>query len=390
MLQRPVHLVCASISILVPCVLSASRLALAGEQPDSRAVLGVPTIDLASDRARRTIIDREPGVYLGHPTTVLLEDQKTILCVYPRGHGRGAIYLRRSHDGGRTWSGRLPTPANWETSLETPTIHRTVDASGKRRLVVFSGLYPIRRAVSEDDGKTWTPLEAIGEFGGIVAMSSVFRVANGDAVALFHDDGRFFTKDGRRKSPPEFQVYATRSRDGGVTWGPPRSIATHASAHLCEPGVVRSLDGERLAVLLRENSRRHESFVIWSGDEGETWSKPHELPRALTGDRHVARYAPDGRLVVTFRDMAKDSPTHGDFCAWVGRFEDITAGRPGQYRVRLLDNRSSPSDTGYAGLEVLPDGTLVSTTYCVIEDGEKPLVVAVRYRLDEIDALARR
>ena len=48
---------------------------------------------------------------LGHPTTVLHEDGKTIITVYPKGHGKGGIVYKRSDDGGLTWSERLPTPA---------------------------------------------------------------------------------------------------------------------------------------------------------------------------------------------------------------------------------------------------------------------------------------
>ncbi|MBM3312663.1 MAG: hypothetical protein FJY80_14285, partial [Candidatus Aminicenantes bacterium] len=155
------------------------------------------TLDLASQAERQVVVDREPGQYLGHPTTVLLEDGKTILCVYPKGHGRGAICLQRSPDGGRTWSGRLPVPESWATSLETPTVHRVVDPAGRRRLVVFSGLYPCRMSVSEDDGATWTPLAPVGDWGGIVAMSSVLRLKDGRTAALFHDDGRFIVRDGR-------------------------------------------------------------------------------------------------------------------------------------------------------------------------------------------------
>ena len=76
----------------------------------------IPFIDLAYEKHRQVAVDREDGQYLGHPTTCLLEDGKTILCVYPKGHGRGAIVYKRSTDGGRTWSDRLPTPENWATS----------------------------------------------------------------------------------------------------------------------------------------------------------------------------------------------------------------------------------------------------------------------------------
>lgn len=47
--------------------------------------------------------------------------------------------------------------------------------------------------------------------------------------------------------------------------------------------------------------------------------------------------------------------------------------------------KSGPGDTGYAGLELLPDGTFVTTTYCVLKTGEKPLVVSVRFKLQDLD-----
>jgi dTDP-4-dehydrorhamnose 3,5-epimerase-like enzyme len=43
--------------------------------------------------------------------------------------------------------------------------------------------------------------------------------------------------------------------------------------------------------------------------KGKTWSEVKALPPGLHGDRHKAVYAPDGRLVICFRDMGKDSPT---------------------------------------------------------------------------------
>ncbi|HND56472.1 MAG TPA: sialidase family protein, partial [Pirellulaceae bacterium] len=264
--------------------ISAGASKAAADEPRGYSI---PLIDLAGETQRQVVVDREEKQYLGHPTTLLLEDGRTMLIVYPKGHGKGAIQYQRSPDGGKTWSGRLPTPENWTTSQETPTIHRTVDASGKKRIILFSGLYPIRMAYTEDDGATWSPLKPIGTFGGIVAMGSVERLKDGAYMALFHDDGRFIQQGGT-KTKGLFHVYMTLSRDGGLTWSEPIVIAHDPAVHLCEPGLVRSPDGKQMAVLLRENSRKRNSFVIFSDDEGATWSKPRELPGALTGDRHVA------------------------------------------------------------------------------------------------------
>ena len=88
---------------------------------------GLPIVDVALERHRQTVVDREPGQYLGHPSTLLLPDGRTMLVVYPKGHGKGGIVFKRSPDGGRSWSERLPTPANWETSRETPTLFRLID-----------------------------------------------------------------------------------------------------------------------------------------------------------------------------------------------------------------------------------------------------------------------
>lgn len=345
-------------------------------------------LDLAGQTQRQVVVDKEPGQYLGHPTTLLMPDGQTMFIVYPRGHGRGPIVLKRSTDAGRSWSERLPTPENWATSLETPTIHRLIGPDGKPRLVLWSGLNPARLATSEDDGATWSPLEPAGTWGGIVVMSSLERLADGRYVGLFHDDGRFLLPNAKG-TQPFFTLYQTFSADGGQTWSYPEAIYSTPALDLCEPGAVRSPDGKILAMFVRENKHLRGSYLMYTKDECRSWSTPRELPRSLTGDRHVAKYAKDGRLVVLFRDVDKESPTWGDWVGWVGTWEDVANGRPGQYRFRLEDNLVS-GDTAYSGLELLPDGSFFAATYGHWKADEEPYILGVRFSLSELDQMAAK
>ncbi len=124
------------------------------------------------------------------------------------------------------------------------------------------------------------------------------------------------------------------------------------------------------------------------------WNSQLRSP-GIGRDRHVLRYAPDGRLVVVMRDQAKSSKTYGHYVAWVGLFSDIIQKHEGQYRIKLFQNHLRTEemkpgqgnyDCGYSGLEVIEDGILVATTYVKYTPGpEKHSVVSTRFRLEEID-----
>jgi hypothetical protein len=139
--------------------------------------------------------------------------------------------------------------------------------------------------------------------------------------------------------------------------------------------------------------------VILSGYpayESEQPTVPYTIPfidvaGSLTGHRHVAAYTPDSRLVVAFRDMAKNSPNWGCCVAWIGTYDDIISGREGQHCFKTLHQAAANFDCGYSGLECLPDGTMVVTTYVKYRPGpEKNSIVSVRFKLDEIDEKARQ
>ena len=72
--------------------------------------------------------------------------------------------------------------------------------------------------------------------------------------------------------------------------------------------------------------------------------------------------------------------------AWVGTYDDLKRGNEGQYRIRLKDNINS-WDCCYPGVELLPDGTFVVTTYGHWEPQKEPYILSVRFTLDEIDKM---
>lgn len=112
-------------------------------------------------------------------------------------------------------------------------------------------------------------------------------------------------------------------------------------------------------------------MVAFSDDAGFTWTDPREMPGALTGHRHEAVNLPDGRTMVFMRDYSPlhpENPSHGDWVAWVGTFDDLEKGNEGQYRIHLRRNYGNSTnnnigDCGYSGVELLPDGTVLAITY---------------------------
>jgi hypothetical protein len=251
------------------------------------------------------------------------------------------------------------------------------------------------RLVSEDDGKTWREEPPLGRlpaeattrdwmanpFRCVMTFSSMLRLKDGSTLGMFHR--------GAEGRDAKLQVLQSITRDGGFSWSEP-TLACDGTAldgkDPCEPYVFRSPDGDELCCLMRENRRSGTSLVMFSRDEGRTWTKAVDAPWGLTGDRHHGIRLPDGRLVIVFRNAAPLSQDKGGFIAWVGRYDDIRQGRPGQYRVALL---KTFKDGFYPGIHLLPDGTIVATTYTTSgQDDGGCSIVSVRFTIAEVDALA--
>lgn len=362
----------------------------------------VPVVQL--DASRLSDIDKdETNVqgrrYLGQPDMVMLDDNRTLITVYPVGHGHGKLVMQVSEDAGETWTEKTDIPSSWSKSLETPTIYKLHLANGKTRLMLITGLPNWgngetdanghiggwNTSYSDDGGKTWTEYKNWHEKKKdgstnytIVAMASLVQLkdANGNDIqkwmGVYHDADYV-----------NYKTYLTFDENGNEQWSEPEKYlseyrAIESTYQMCEIGMFRSPDGERIVGLARSQSHNNPSTLIYSDDEGETWSEPMDLPGSLAGERHKALYDPvSGKLVITFREIQYDLNKNnqfdgandwmaGDWVTWVGTYEDLMEQNDGQCHILLCEdwaNNRYSGDTGYTGMVVLPDGTFVMDSY---------------------------
>lgn len=341
--------------------------------------------------------DEKGRHYLGQPDMVMLDDEKTLITVYPVGHGVGPIVMQISRDAGETWNEKTDIPASWATSYETPTLYKLNMTDGSTKLILISGRPQSFGAptggwdssVSTDGGENWSEFQTYCETLGdgsrnetVVAMASLIQLKdeNGNAMdkwmGVYHNGTSFVN----------YKTYLTFDANGNQQWTAPvpylseyRSI--EQSYQICEVGLFRSPDGKRIIGLARSQSHNNPATVFYSDDEGETWSKPVDLPGSLAGERHKAMYDPTDptgqRLIVTFREICYDLNGNnqfdgfsdwlaGDWIAWVGTYDDIMNQEEGQYRILLCEDwaaNAKSGDTGYTGLVVQKDGTFIMDTY---------------------------
>ena len=369
----------------------------------------LPFLDISADTARHTVVAAgTEEVYQGHPTTVLTRTGK-LLCVWCVGHGGPCGPAAESLDGGRTWTRideRFPA-AYAATHQNCPTLQKMTLPDGRERLLVFSakppngdrrscGFCPLGIVWSDNDGATWREAPP-ADLCAVMPPTGFLPLRDGSA-ALFGQVRRN-TEVATDRPTDDQIIWMATSRDG-LSWSEPRIVAAVPEKNLCEPCALRSPNGCEIALLLRENRHEGCSMMCFSSDEGQTWTTPRDTAPELTGDRHEGVVLPDGRLVVAFRDRMITSPTYGHYVAWVGTWDDLRHARPGLCRIKLLHsyagderfpNPSVIGDTGYSGVELLPSGELLCTTYAKLwPDARKHSVVSTRLRLDEIARLPSR
>ena len=354
------------------------------------------TYELPANRV--TDIERSPGgdrQYLGQPDMVRTSTGR-LITAYPKGHGKGPIIMKISDDNGETWIEKNNTPSSWIGSQETPTLYVLPLENEKERIMMITACpgwgtdsngnkTGWNTSYSDDNGETWTEYkhwysnhENGKENNVIVGMASLVQLKDESGnyiqkwMGVYHDYDYV-----------NYRTYLTFNENGEEQWSEPEPYLSdyrniESTYKMCEIGMFRSPDGKRIVGLARSQSHNNPATMIYSDDEGKTWSKPMDLPGSLAGERHKAAYDPiSGRLVISFREIQYDLNgnntfdgdadwTAGEWVAWVGTYEDLMEQRDGQYRIEISKDYSKSAksgDTGYAGIVVLDDGTFIMDSY---------------------------
>ena len=347
-----------------------------------------------------------------------------------------------------------PKPDSFYHTEETPTIYKLDFTDGTQKLITISGRpswadqpgdkgegWDAAISASLDkngkcDGLEWSEHEnfygpnAVREeykreagaekYDAVVAMSSLTQMKdeNGNLIdkwmGTYHDDRNFTV----------YKTFLTFNEDGRMEWSEPERLLgqndeyreVESREKFCEVEILRSPDGKELAAIFRANAHYTFSYVSFSTDEGVTWSEPQQLCKELTGDRHKAEYDPvSGKLIITMRSInfrdnnpnlgwtdAREDASRG-WVAWIGDYEDLKKGEEGcgDMLVKLAHTYGTSgteitefanADTGYAGLVVLADGTVVTTSYGTFspvgsELGGKTYVMTKQFKIADLAAV---
>lgn len=383
-----------STTIRVSAANSTKTIELTVSRSDLSITKTIPYYDL--DQKYVTDVHKAPedasGQYFGQPDMVRTKTGR-LITAFPTGHGCGPLIMKYSDDDGETWIQKTDIPSSWANSMETPTLYVLNLADGTERLMLITGMPNWngnqnggwRTSYSDDNGETWTEYQLFNakkddgsNFWTIVAMASLIQLKdeNGNDIqawmGVFHDYGYV-----------NYKSILTFDENGNEQWSKPvpylsdyRSI--ESSRQMCEVGLFRSPDGKRIVGLARTQAHNNYATMFYSDDEGETWSRPIDLPGNLAGERHRAVYDPEtGRLIITYRDIVYDRDGDGIFAGggdwicgewviWVGTYEDLMNQKDGDYMVNIAYDWSMNTfsgDTGYAGILVLDDGTIMMDSY---------------------------
>ena len=191
---------------------------------------------------------------------------------------------------------------------------------GRRRGQGDSGDIDILLRRSEDGGLTWSSIETVWADPGNTCgnpCSVVDRQSGAISLLLTHNLGTDVEHqliDGTSKGTRT--VWLTRSEDNGHTWSAPRNITgttkkVHWTWYATGPGAGIQLRSGRLVIPcdhIEATSKKYFSHVIMSDDGGISWSLGGTTPQDQVNECEVVQLD-DGRLMLNMRNYDRGQRT---------------------------------------------------------------------------------
>lgn len=183
------------------------------------------------------------------------------------------FWMRRSTDGGRTWSRKYRTPVY---SPHGPTLMKdgTLFFAGQRQGSLsgqITGTQEFCAAFSEDNGQSWQ-------------IRSVIPMPKGHDIRKICEIHGIETHDGtlviqyRNEHNDLYETWQSESSDGGRTWSEPHSVCKGFPSHLqkISSGRIIMTYGYRMKPFgirarISEDSGRNWSDEIILSDDGKNW-----------------------------------------------------------------------------------------------------------------------
>lgn len=220
------------------------------------------TVAMLAEILVATLVQAQPTIHWQPRTAVLIQRgaaygrmarllDDTILCAYSK---RDAIYVRRSHDDGKTWQAE-----------KSAADYRHGQATNAELLVLRSGRillmynerptdgkspYAIGICTSNDGGCTWKDHRRVFT-AGIEFENGCWEPA---AIELPSGEIQlFFANEAPYRASGEQQIACIRSLDGGATWLEPQAVSFRAGHRDGMPVPLLLADGEHIALAIEDN-----------------------------------------------------------------------------------------------------------------------------------------
>jgi hypothetical protein len=273
--------------------------------------------------------------------------------VYNAGASTGA-WVARSTDGGETYTHFVQVTDN----ADAPRIFVNPDNDD---IYVIWNIYFVGNAVnyiskSTDNGQIFSPRTQV-----------TAAASNGNAaIVRFGTGGEIYVAWPSGFAQPTNTMYFDRSMDGGTSWGPDRAIASgivppdtefnggFRVANVLSMDVDRSggpYDGRIYVVFVDATSGDPDVMLIWSGDQGDSWSTPVRVNDDVVGngaDQWWPQVVVDGagRVHATFLDRRDDAANYL-YSLYLTTSTD--GGASFGPDIRASDGMFGPTDDGFLG-----------------------------------------